>query len=166
MRQVSAFNPDASRESGIMGPLVWCVAQDSEVKNAGDKLHKLASVIPLDNVGIYRQLLSQWPDAYRAVPGANDPYITSILHDRGGDRIEYFPRWMRYLDTLNYLPNDILTKVDRASMAVSLEVRCPLIDQRIIEFSWSLSNDQLIRKGKTKWILRQIICTALSSRDV
>ena len=128
-----------------------------QVKNAGDKLHKLASVIPLDNVGIYRQLLSQWPDAYRAVPGANDPYITSILHDRGGDRIEHFPRWMRYLDTLNYLPNDILTKVDRASMAVSLEVRCPLLDQRIIEFSWSLSNDQLIRKGKTKWILRQIL---------
>ena len=64
---------------------------------------------------------------------------------------------MRYLDTLNYLPNDILTKVDRASMAVSLEVRCPLLDQRIIEFSWLLSDDQLIRQGKTKWILRQIL---------
>ena len=128
-----------------------------EVKNAGDKLHKLASVIPLDDGGIYRQLLSQWPDAYRSVPGAADPYETSILPGRGRHSIACFSNWMRYLDTLNYLPNDILTKVDRASMAVSLEVRCPLLDQRIIEFSWSLSDDQLIRQGKTKWILRQML---------
>ena len=128
-----------------------------EVKNAGDKLHKLASVIPLGDVGVYRQFLSQWPDAYISVPGAVDPYETSILPGRGRHRIENFARWMRYLDTLNYLPNDILNKVDRASMAVSLEVRCPLLDQRIIEFSWLLSDDQLIRQGKTKWILRQIL---------
>ena len=53
-----------------------------QVKNAGDKLHKLASVIPLDNVGIYRQLLSQWPDAYRAVPGANDHYHVNCRQRR------------------------------------------------------------------------------------
>ena len=67
-----------------------------EVKNAGDKLHKLASVIPLDNIGIYRQLLSQWPDAYKSVPGAVDPYKTSILNGRGMYSMENFPRWMRW----------------------------------------------------------------------
>lgn len=168
--KLARFNrlmPESSRSlaSNLMqavDPELWdrlfgMLPKRFEVKNAGDKLHKLASVIPLDDNGIYRQLLSQWPDAYRSVLGATDPYEKSILRGRGRHRVEKFSRWMRYLDTLNYLPNDILTKVDRASMAVSLEVRCPLLDQRIIEFSWSLSDKQLIRQGKTKWILRQLL---------
>ena len=64
-------------------------------------------------------------------------------------------RWMQYVDTLSYLPNDILTKVDRASMAVSLEVRSPL-DHRIVQYCWSLEDHHLI-SGKTKWLLRQIL---------
>jgi len=146
----------------LPSPAMWdrifgVLPASMQIKNAGDKLHKLATIVPLDEVGIYRQLLSQWPDAFQIVEQADDPFHVFMMAQNGRERIDSYFRWMQYLDSLHYLPNDILTKVDRASMAVSLEVRCPLLDHRIIEFCWSLKDDQLIRKGKMKWLLRQLV---------
>jgi asparagine synthase (glutamine-hydrolysing) len=124
---------------------------------AGDKSHKLASTLHLDSVdAVYRRLLSQWTEPELVVLGAAEP--KGIVWDESlpDDFPDFVPR-AQFLDLVTYLPDDVLTKVDRASMAVSLEVRVPLLDHRIVEFAWRLPLALKVRDGQTKWILRQVL---------
>jgi asparagine synthase (glutamine-hydrolysing) len=123
---------------------------------AGDKMLKTASMLREGGKGAYRSLVSAWdrPESIAKLGREPrgpifDPAIAKALPD-ALDR-------MQYLDTLTYLPDDILTKVDRASMAVALEVRVPILDHRVVEFSWRLPQRFKMRRGRGKWLLRQVL---------
>lgn len=105
---------------------------------------------------IYRRLVSHWNDPVSVVPGASEP--STLLTDvRTWPALPTLTESMMYLDTLTYLPDDILVKVDRATMNVSLEARVPYLDPRVIEFAWRLPLGMKIRDGLSKWILRQVL---------
>jgi asparagine synthase (glutamine-hydrolysing) len=123
---------------------------------AGDKLHKAASVLGMpDADAVYRRLVSHWEPS-DAVPGVAEP--RGLLWDASvrDDFPDLLDR-MQFLDLVTYLPDDILTKVDRASMAVALEARVPLLDHRVVELAWRLPHRAKIRGGVTKWLLRQVL---------
>lgn len=123
----------------------------------GDKLHKLATILAADSPAvIYGQLISQWQSPGGIVINGSEPLGVADKvwsHPTLTDLTER----MMFLDLLTYLPDDILTKVDRASMAVSLEVRVPLLDHRLVEFAWRLPIRLKVRDGVGKWMLRQIL---------
>ena len=126
--------------------------------DVGDKLHKLArQVLPAaDARALYEALISHWPAAEDLVPGAH-----SI--DSDWSRASAAADWsqpaqaMMLADQLGYLPEDILVKVDRAAMAVSLETRAPFLDHRVVEFAWRVPLSMKLRAGESKWLLRQVL---------
>ena len=122
----------------------------------GDKLHKLAAVLASASAEeMYRGLVSHWEPG-SVVLGASEP--PTLLTDRAQwAQLPDFAQSMMFLDLASYLPDDILAKVDRASMAVSLEARVPFLDHRVAEFAWHLPLVMKIRNGQGKWILRQVL---------
>ncbi|QAZ69597.1 asparagine synthase (glutamine-hydrolyzing) [Solidesulfovibrio carbinolicus] len=104
----------------------------------------------------YQSCMSHWQTPEDLVLGGREP--KTVILDRSLEQLvpNHVER-MQLLDALTYLPDDILTKVDRASMAVSLEVRVPLLDHRVFEFTWGLPDRMRVRDGMGKWILRQIL---------
>ncbi len=128
--------------------------QSWRVRLAGDKVHKLAAVMRAsDPMDLYRRLTSAWQQPESVVVGGTEP---AALTDR-----PYLPdgfcERMMFVDLLTYLADDILVKVDRASMAVSLEARAPLLDHRVVEWAWRLPHHQRVRGGAAKWLLRQVL---------
>lgn len=125
--------------------------------NFGQRMHAFADRMNVDDPdAIYRQMLSHWHQPDAIVRGATEPH--GILWDPDAvRRVPDFGERMQYYDTLTYLPDDILTKVDRASMAVSLEARVPLLDHRVVEFAWSLPTACKWRGDESKWILRRVL---------
>ena len=126
-------------------------------RNAGDKLHKLAGLLDADGPPeIYRRLISQWQDPAEIVVGGREPETLAQRRDDWLD-VGDFAAQMMYLDARGYLPDDILTKVDRASMAVSLEARVPILDHRVVAFAWSLPPSLRIHGGTGKRLLREVL---------
>ena len=125
--------------------------------HVGDKIHKGAALLALGHADdMYRAVVAQWPEPGRVMPGfaeigsaVTDPSLANDIPDQIAR--------LRYFDMMQYLPDDILTKVDRASMAVSLEVRVPLLDHRVVEYSWRLPRAQLSHGLQGKKILRNIL---------
>lgn len=125
---------------------------------AGDKLHKGAALLGSHSVDdLYQGMVSHWDDHTSVVlgagPGPAAPLYCAASELHGLSDVER----MMALDMLGYLPDDILAKVDRAAMGVSLETRVPFLDHRVVEFAWSLPLDYKLRNGVTKWPLRQVL---------
>jgi asparagine synthase (glutamine-hydrolysing) len=134
------------------------VFSDFNVTLPSHKAYKAADVLGAgDDQAGYRRLVSHWTLPSEVVIGGVEP--TSLL-DRliaESSSASTPEQWMMTTDTLTYLPDDILVKVDRASMAVSLETRAPFLDHRVVEFSASLPLNKKLRGGKGKWLLRQAL---------
>ncbi|PYS86259.1 MAG: asparagine synthase (glutamine-hydrolyzing) [Acidobacteria bacterium] len=125
--------------------------------DSGDKLHKLAEVLTVRTPeDIYKGLVSHWRQPTTVVVGGSEPSTVVSDTSRWPDLPEFTDRMM-YLDLVSYLPDDILAKVDRAAMGVSLETRVPMLDHRVIDFAWRLPSSMKIEKTMGKWLLRQVL---------
>ncbi len=127
----------------------------------GEKLQKLGTLLRAETASDgYRTLLSATTDPMRFVPDARSRVaLEAEIFETFGDLT--LAERMMLVDQLSYLPDDLLAKIDRASMSRSLEVRAPLLDHRVAEFSWRLAPELKIRGTETKWILRELL-----ARDV
>lgn len=124
---------------------------------AGDKAHKLATILDAKSPDeIYYRLISEWKQPEQIIRSAHEPE-TLITRQQDWPGIDQFEHRMMYLDSKSYLPDDILAKVDRAAMGVSLETRVPFLDHRIVELSWRIPLHMKIRNKESKWLLRQVM---------
>lgn len=151
---ISGLSP--SIWSKILGPLEPAMPQSFRMANIGEKLHKVAGVLAARSIDdLYLGLVTHWePDGL--VLGGQEPFTAlrgNLLELNGLDPVQR----MMALDAMTYLPGDILAKVDRAAMGVSLETRVPFLDHRVVEFAWRVPQAMKLRAGVGKWILRQVL---------
>src|SRR5262249_51380969 len=126
-------------------------------KDIEGKLRKLAQVLQSEKQeSWYRAAVSYWTDPESVLLGAHEP-PTAFTDCTQWAQLEDFVQVMMYLDTVTYLPDDILVKVDRASMGVSLEARVPMLDHRIVEFAWRLPLSFKVGDGVGKKLLRRLL---------
>jgi asparagine synthase (glutamine-hydrolysing) len=147
---LTSLSPE--RWNGIFGTLPRTLHRPQP----GDKIHKVASVLRLNDADeLYRRLVSHW-EPNQITPGVSETRGTLWDKSVRTDFPDLLDR-MQFLDLATYLPDDILTKVDRTSMSVALEARVPLLDHRVVEFAWRLPHSVKIKRGATKWLLRQVL---------
>jgi asparagine synthase (glutamine-hydrolysing) len=128
------------------------------VSVAGDKVHKLAEKLRMADTADdwYRNLMTEWPHPEDVVCGGTGPTALFDTYREGILRLNAAEDMM-FIDAVTYLPDDILTKVDRAAMGVSLETRVPFLDHHVVEMAWRLPMDMKLRDGHGKWVLRQVL---------
>jgi len=146
-----AFSPGGwDRLTGPLGRLV-------PAGITGDRVHKWAELLDVaDADQLYSRLLSHVSDPRQVVCTEHEP-TTMMMQPESWVATPDLVHRMMYVDAMMYLPDDILTKVDRASMAVSLEARVPVLDHRVVEFAWKIPVSMKVRNGQGKWILRNVL---------
>lgn len=143
--------------NGVSSGVMAILPASMRMALPAEKIAKAAGVLPSrSSQELYLKLVSQWQDPEAVVIGGEEP-ATVLTGDMPRlDGLGDIERMMA-LDMLTYMPDDILAKVDRAAMSVSLETRVPLLDHRVVEFAWRLPMDMKLRGGETKWALRQVL---------
>lgn len=121
------------------------------------KSQKLAALLRVGSAAdVYTALVSSWSEPDAVVIGGREPTQDGRPEGLPAE-LDGLAERMMFLDTQSTLPDEMLAKVDRASMAASLEARVPLLDRRVVELAWSLPADMRIRAGRGKWLLRQVL---------
>ena len=126
-------------------------------RSPGGNVYRLAELLMAEcPEALYYSLVSHWKTPASLISGASEP--ATVFTDRTQwAEVPDFPHRMMSFDMMSYLPDDILVKVDRASMAVGLEARVPFLDHRVVEFAWQIPSSLKIRNGQGKWLLRQLL---------
>lgn len=141
---------------GLLRPVLPLLPPGGRIRT-GEKMHRLANMLKVDRPeAMYLRLISHSDDPASLVAGGSEPASTSTDFSCWSHLPNLTLRMM-YHDLVTYLPDDILTKVDRASMGVSLEARVPLLDHRVVAFAWRLPLSMKVRNGQGKWLLRQVL---------
>lgn len=141
----------------VLGAAQRILPARARVAHAGDRMHKLANLLTVDSEeAMYRGLVSNWDPPADILHEGDEPgtLLTSTPAPPMGAS---FVERMMWLDSRTYLPDDIMVKVDRASMAVSLESRAPFLDHRVVEMAWRVPLRLKLRGGQGKWALRAIL---------
>ncbi len=147
----------AEKWNSLLGRFQTLLPVKDNSRNIGHKIHKLAHFLDLSEFeDFYQYLMSHWKQPESLVFGAKE--LSTVFSDR--ETLSQLPlnsQRMMYLDSITYLPDDILVKLDRASMGVALESRVPLLDPELVEFSWRIPLSMKVRNGQGKWLLRQVL---------
>lgn len=154
-RTLGAVSPAmADKGYRVLQPLL---PERLQMRLPADKLAKAAALLPArDFRDFYDRTIANWPRPGRLVPHGRQAlrnWAGPDLPETKGD----LALWMQAMDASTYLPDDIMAKVDRASMAVSLETRAPYLDHRVVGFGFSLPPELRVRSGKGKWLLRRLL---------
>jgi asparagine synthase (glutamine-hydrolysing) len=160
--------PTAGWDS-LSRPVNALLPDSKNITRAGVNAHKLAARLSgvRDTDDLYKSLVSEWHDPAQVVKGAgsggaragvalSEP-VSMLADPWPAAGVEEHQLRMMYRDSMTYLPDDILCKVDRAAMATSLETRVPFLDHRVAELAWRLPLNMKIRNGQSKWALRQVL---------
>lgn len=126
-----------------------------------DRMRDLSHQLRLrETKDVYRRFVSHWWSVEHLVASADEePSFFTSPEDWPATR--HFAEWMMFADAMTYLPDAVLTKVDRAAMSTSLETRVPFLDHRVVEFAWRLPMHLKVREGQGKWLPRQLLRTYL-----
>ena len=146
-------SPSEYRINKIFDLLNFVIPSKYRVNLPGQKIHKVAISLSALNVeDLYQCLTSLWSNSSDIVINSSEKKL-NMLNTQGNS----FAEKMMFLDLGIYLPGDILTKVDRAAMGVSLETRVPLLNHKVVEFAWNMPIEMKIYRGEGKWALRRIL---------
>ena len=143
---------------GSLSPNAWdglsrLLPESRRPRMLGDKAHKLARALAAgDHRSRYLELVSHWKEPSRLAQLGQEVFQLPAGGPEGD-----ISAWCAWMDSRTYLHDDILTKVDRTSMAVSLEARVPLLDHRVLEHAWRMPTHMKLRDGQSKWLLRQVL---------
>lgn len=144
------------RWNSLIRPIAGLLPRSLRLSDPGQKISKAAKVLSSSTVdALYRGAVSHWEPAQLLQLGT-EPRSTRSSRYAGIAELGDIERMMA-LDALTYLPGDVLVKVDRAAMGVSLETRVPLLDHRVVEWAWRLPLSLKLRDGQGKWLLRQVL---------